>query len=381
MFILAALLPSRPHFLPLGHTGRVGNPTVSSNSNGASLRAEIKSNGAERAVKIIPADGITGANGIILKFLETAPAAASLGSVKAVVSHVCSLESAVQLHHETIYILFRNSIGKPSDCVTSKRAYTILAASLAKTPGVHVVMAIPPTQHTSIPPSAGLNNFPGVPPNLPGTIDGSGARVVVLDTGLYVGHCRYAENPPNFATVDYGDTTFSEDNDFYCPLALVRSESLSLAKKPVAEYIRGACVTNANFNCNPDYATDNIAGFMDHGTHVTSLAIMTAPGSTMVVMDLQNLEVHGNDAIVYPPLLSRYNFEVLQRCAAGGDALYHHTVFSLSWGGDAQGVYTDTDAQLDYFTYANPYVTIVAAAGNGGGTVRRRVFRPLLRVK
>jgi hypothetical protein len=206
-------------------------------------------------------------------------------------------------------------------------------------------------------------------------------RVVILDTGLYVGHCRYLQNKPKYGTVDYGDRlTDTSDDTVFCDAMLKREDgyvdSAITSLRAVEEYISGACLSNPSGQCNSWYDTDLVAGWMDHGTHVASLAIMTATAAVAVVVDLQNLEKHGNGAIIYPPNLYRYNFEVNYRCTAGGKTPHHHTVYSLSWGAAHDGYYTDADYQLDMFVFLNEHATIVAAAGNSGDVYDSRVLSP-----
>jgi hypothetical protein len=166
---------------------------------------------------------------------------------------------------------------------------------------------------------------------------GEGQVVGVADSGLDDKSCFFWDNS------NYYSSPYTTRNS--------GGSTLEAMRRKVVQYTSYA----------DDY--DNAAG---HGTHVTgtivgdstssdfSRANGVAPGAKVAFYDVQR----GGQAYLTMPALATSLFPTLYKSGA--------RVFSNSWGSTGSDTYTDKCYDVDYYTYNNPDVLVLFAAGNSG---------------
>jgi len=178
-------------------------------------------------------------------------------------------------------------------------------------------------------------------------VTGVGVTIAIGDTGLWVGHCRYA----SMSSTEKAMRTCAIDNGAGNTCSCLDGVSGSRVS-----YIKYSC--DQSSWCG-SYATDWHALHRDHGTHVASLALAAAPSAKLVMLDLQSATQHSETSIVPPPNIYDRLLSMPYNCE-------NARVFSFSWAGSYDAQYSSMDRTFDHFAYNHPTAVILAAAGNEG---------------
>lgn len=187
---------------------------------------------------------------------------------------------------------------------------------------------------------------------------GRRTTVAVADTGLETQHCRYAVSGVEMASAEIQE----EGSEDMCGRLRWDSDE----DPPGAPaYVRYTC-TDREWCAS--FASDHAAPANDHGTWVAS-AVQDLTDAPIAVLDLQNSALHASDSIVPPPNIADHVLDVAHRCLGA-------SILSFSWAADTKGAYTYLERAVDYYTWHNPDLLVVAAAGNNGASGAQSVGSP-----
>lgn len=189
-------------------------------------------------------------------------------------------------------------------------------------------------------------------------IRGAGVRVLLADSGLSTGHCRYqTDREANEVVHDTYDLSGSQSN--------ICDRYTTPQPRGRIRYTQYSCSSSSCASSR----TDHVDQQFGHGTHCAGLVRTAAAEANISMIDVHDSTKLDGSSLNIPN-------NVYSHLLGNAHVCHGARVLSFSWAADFESEYSWLDREFDWFVYNHPETVIVVAAGNSGANGRYSLGSP-----